>query len=151
MGQEQAQKNAQAMPDSEESQIKALQEEVKKLQAGRSENGKRPDTPASGEKKASCKNCCWYKCTDRDRCPAKDKECNSCGTKGHFSRSERCKKKKGKSEKVSKVDDTDEDSEVMTGRIKEITVRSVADVDKTAVTVGLTSPMGIGGGSIRFL
>ena len=37
------------------------------------------------------------------------------------------------------MDDTDdsEDSEVMTGRIKEITVRSVSGVDKTEVTVGL--------------
>ena len=56
-------------------------------------------------------------------------------------------------EKVSKVDDTDdsEDSEVMTGRIKEVTVRSVSGVDKTEVTVRLTSPTGMGGDAIRFL
>ena len=47
--------------------------------------------------------------------------------------------------------DDSEDSEVMTGRIKEITVREVSDVDKTEVTVGLTSPTGRGGDSIRFL
>ena len=72
MVQEQAQKKAQEMPDSEENQIKALQEQVKrlqdeevrKLQTGKSGKGKRPDTPASGEGKASCQDCGWYRCTD---------------------------------------------------------------------------------------
>ena len=52
------------MPDSEESQIKALQEQVRKLETGKVNKGKRPDTPASGERKTSCKNCYWYLCTD---------------------------------------------------------------------------------------
>ena len=47
--------------------------------------------------------------------------------------------------------DEAEDSEVMTGRIKEITVEGMTGVDKTEVTVGLTRPTGMEGDSIRFL
>ena len=38
-----------------------------------------------------------------------------------------------------------------TGRMRESTVRSIPGVDRTKVTVGLTSPTGMGGDSIRFL
>ena len=105
----------------------------------------------------TCKNCCWYRCTDREKCPEKDKECNSCGAKGHFARSKRCKRKEGKLEKVSKVDEAEdetedsEEAEVMTGRIREFTVGGMVSEDRTEVTVGLTSPTGEGGDSIRFL
>ena len=38
-----------------------------------------------------------------------------------------------------------------TGRIREVTVKSVANEDRTAVVVRLTSPIGTGGDSMRFL
>ena len=63
MGQEQAQRKAQAMPDSEENQIKALQEKVRKLETEKANKGKRPDN-TSGERRPSCKYCGWHRCKD---------------------------------------------------------------------------------------
>ena len=106
MGQEQAQRKAQSMPDPEENQIKALQEKVRKLEMEKANRGRRPDRPASRERKTSCRYCAWYRCKDPERCPAKEKECNNCGIKGHFAKSEVYKKKKGGPEKVARVDDS---------------------------------------------
>ena len=49
---------------------------------------------------------------------------------------------------MDEAEDSD-DSEVMTGRIKEMTAGP--GKEKTEVTVGVTSPTGTGGDAIRFL
>ncbi len=51
MGQEQAQRKAQSMPDPEESQIKALQEKVRKLETERANRGRRSDRTTSKERR----------------------------------------------------------------------------------------------------
>ena len=56
--QEQVMKKVQVMPDSEENLIKAFQEQVRNMQAGKSSKFKRI---TAGEKEV-CDNYLWHKC-----------------------------------------------------------------------------------------
>ena len=113
----------------------------------------------SRERKANCRYCDWFRCKDPGRCPAKERECNNCGIKGHFARSEVCKERKKGPEKVARVEDSkdSEGSEVMTRRIKETRAKlatwddEMEDEDEIEVEVRLSNPTGRGGKAIRLL
>ena len=56
-------------------------------------------------------------------------ECNSYRVKGHWARNEQRQEKRGNSETVAKREGTDEDSKEKTGRLREGTVKAVAERD----------------------
>ena len=95
---EQAKKKSNKMPEGEETTRRVNQ---MKNSAVRSSDG----IP----RKISCKMCRNPRCKGEEDCFAKDKTCNKCNQKGHFSRSSECPKNKKQKKVNAKVQDGGED------------------------------------------
>ena len=70
----------------------------------RVKHDKDPKVGRTGEEspRKSCKRCKNPRCRGGEECFARDKICNKCGQKGHFSRSSMCPKRKERKEKDKK-------------------------------------------------
>ncbi len=107
----------------------------------RHKRGRDQSQNRSGEAKkdGNCHNCGWGEHKSKENCPAKDKECTFCKSKGHFAKV--CKKKKQQESSKSKPQDGKKFGRITRyDKVDRVGIVNRIGSNSPAVSVEVTSP-----------